>query len=53
MWPAVVWPPPAHGSGSRWAIGREAGASHVARKELVTVALEDGSVEPRSRELVS
>ena len=50
VWSAVVWSPSAHGSGSWWAIGREARASHAARKELVAVALEDGSVEPKPRE---
>jgi hypothetical protein len=47
VWPAVEWPPRAHGSGSRWAIGREAGAPHAAREELVAVALEDGSIKPK------
>ena len=37
-------------SDSRWAIGREAGAPDAAREELVDVALEDGSVEPKPRE---
>ena len=45
-----MWPPPAHGSGLGWVIGREAGAPHAAREELFAVVLENGSVEPKPRE---
>jgi len=48
--PAVVWPPLAHAFGSRWVIGREVGAPHLATKELVVVTLEDGSIELKPRE---
>jgi len=37
-------------SGTRWAIGREAGAPAASRKELNVVALEEVSVQPKPRE---